>query len=594
MLLFVLTCKRKLSCLWKKIVIYRYGLGNSLSVLFLILNILIYNYGCQGLRNHINPVQLTHGYAPVFPHHYFHKPFLLNGSYDLDKSFFKKETDKLDNYFHSYIIQDILTTDFAPVAHVIWCDVGPFTFAHYLTILSTFKVISPSILNLHVIKEPDLDPDGYFQFLPDLERDLPPLVKKILRLQDACFGSKEEKIIAYMNILGATGGFAINGRTVISPSPALKRILSYEINIATQADGNSDLLFIGAHANILENMPTKESLTTFLQSHATKYYKCESVRVFSVVSQHLCSFVHEDIFPVFIFNGTSDFDHLARWIAYGSSKKLISQPADRIIVPNIVHYVWLGQRELDFFSYLSLLSSLHVLKADSVYIHGDYKPLGEHWELARRDPRVKFINRDFPVSVYGEPIKLYKSHASDYLRADVLLRYGGIYADWDVIFLQEIPLSVRLHKTTANVDWPETGAFPDVFNLGVLVSAPGAPFLRHFLESYRWYLDKHWSYNAIHIPYKVYEKQPQSLNVNRHLQILCAQNVCHAPWLHDYKQETADHLNTKKLNWNKDALAIHWTYPDPDEFKSKDSLIKSETITGEIGKFVLKKANIIS
>ncbi|XP_059166983.1 uncharacterized protein LOC131949209 isoform X2 [Physella acuta] len=578
---------RHLRCFWKFIEKNRYRISIAFSLLFAILNIITYSCGCQGVKSYLDPVQLTHGYVPVFPHHYFHKPSILNYSDSMSR------TEKIDIYLHNHVAQNILAEKITPVVHVIWCDKGPFTFTHFLSVLSAFKTISPSVLNLHLIKEPDLDPDGYFQFLPDLERDLPPLVKKKLENTDACYGDYQDKLLTYLNLLGTLGGVVIDGRTVISPSKAVKSMLKSKITVAVQANGSSQPLIVMAQSNVLKDIPSKYKLNSYLESQAADYLKCETVRLFSIASIHPCAYVDEDIFPIIIFNSSSDFDHLARWIAYGTSKKLVSMPAEKNIVPNIVHYVWLGERTLDFFSYLSLLSSLHVLNADAVYIHGNSKPLGNLWKEAQKNTRVKFVNRDFPDSVYGEPIKLYASHASDYLRADILLRYGGIYADWDVIFLQKLPTSLKRHNTTANVDWPETGAFPDVFNLGVLVAAPGAPYLRHFLESYRWYLDRHWSYNAIHMPYKVYEKQPHSLNINRHLQILCANDKCHAPWLKDYKTEEVDHLNSGQLNWHTDALAIHWTHPDPVEFKSKENLLQSTSITGEIGKFVLKKAKLI-
>ncbi|XP_013073333.2 uncharacterized protein LOC106060100 [Biomphalaria glabrata] len=582
--------KRKLSRLCRWIILYRYRLSISLSALLLISNIIIFDMSCEGLKNQLNPVHLAHGYAPIYPYHYYHQPDILNATKSILSKNWLKTPKKLNTYLQQNVFPNVLQSAYSPIVHVIWCDGGSFTFVNFLSVLSVYKVFTPTIVYLYLTKEPELDPDGYYQFLPDLERDLLPLVKVTLTGKDICGGDKEDKILAYLNLLNSHGGIAINGRTLLPPSKNLKHFLENKISIATN-EMDTEPLIISAERNVILDTLSKQSLSTFLQSSLTKYLKCGTI--LSMSPNHICAFMQEELFPVNIFNKTSYFDHLARWVAYGTSESRVSKSATQEIVPNIVHYVWLGKRKLDFFSFLSLQSSLHVLKADAVYIHGDVQPFGEHWDQVKLNTRVKFIHRDFPNAVYGEPIKLYASHASDYLRADILLRYGGIYVDWDVIFLQEMPLDIRLHNTTANVDWPETGAFPDVFNLGVLVSAPGAPYLQYFLESYRWYLDRHWSYNAIHMPYKVYEKQPQTLNVNRHLQILCALNKCHAPWMDGYKQETIDHLKSPDLHWQTDALAIHWTHPDPEEFSSKEMLLKSETITGEIGKNVLKKSGLI-
>ncbi|CAG5133710.1 unnamed protein product [Candidula unifasciata] len=571
---------------------HRFSISVASSILLGLLNILVYNIGCPNMKPLLDPVKLFHGFVPVFPSHFFHGPDLTNVSITLSRQTLE-QPQQLDLYLHSHILQSSLSSQTTPVVHIIWCDSGPFTFTHYLSVLASFKVISPSVLYLHLIRQPYIDPDGYFQFLPDLLRDLPPLIIRNLPSKYACYGNAEEKTVAYLSIVGSAGGIVINGRTVLAPSPALVNLLSKKISISVQKDDNTlEPLIVTAQAKVVQKVPTEDSLKSFLQSHDSKYYRCSSAGMFSLLDRDVCVYVQEDIFPVFVFNSSSQFHRLARWISYGTSGWLMSAPSDSVIVPNIVHYVWLGQNQLNFFAYLSVMSSLYVLGADTVYVHGDHKPLGDFWTELKQHPRVKFIHRDFPTSVFGEPIKRFASHASDYLRGDILLRYGGVYADWDVIFLQQLPHTMRLHQTTASVDWPETGAFPDVFNLGVLVSAPGAPFLRHFLESYRWYLDRDWSYNAIHIPYKVYEKQPRSLNVDRHLQILCALNTCHATWLPDYKQDSTDHLNPIQVNWQADALAIHWTHPDPVEFRSKQHLLSSDTVIAQIGKFVLNRVTL--
>lgn len=451
--------------------VHRYSVSVASSVLLGLLNIVVYRFGCQGMKHLLDPVKLYHGHVPVFPSHFFHGPD-LNNSITLSEQTLR-QPEQLDIYLHSHILHSSLPAETTPVVHVIWCDTGPFTFTHYLSVLAAFKVIRPSILYLHLIKEPDIDADGYFQFLPDLLRDLPPLISRSLSSKYACYGSAEEKTIDYMRILGSVGGIVITGRTVLAPSSSLIDLLNSKISVATLKDDNTlEPLVLMAQAKVLQNIPTGDSLKSFLQSHHTKYDHCSSVHMYSVISHDICVYVQEDIFPAFIFNGSSQFDKLARWIGYGSSALLLPAPSETVIVPNIVHYVWLGKNELNYFAYLSVMSSVYVLKADIVYVHGDQKPLGDHWKEVEQNPKVKFIHRDFPATVFGEPIKKFASHASDYLRGDILHRYGGVYADWDVIFLQELPRSLRLYNTTANVDWPETGAFPDVFNLGVLISAP--------------------------------------------------------------------------------------------------------------------------
>lgn len=566
------------------VIVNFYSLSFSASVCLFLVNILIFTYGCTPFHSKVFSLNLPHGYLPTFPNHFFLSSSHRNQSGDSHSS--------LDVYLSDNVVHDSLVQPLPPVVHLVFCHHGPFTFANYLSVVSAFKMFKPSVLYIHLKHEPEMDYHGYFQFLPDLIRDIPVLSKKQLEFPLACTGSIQEQQIAFFNIIGPNGGIVINGKTVLVPSKLFRGLLDHKLGIAFFHDVEL-LLITFAHPDVFKTIPSQREFNAFIRKNKPHQMKCQPASDFSFHKDHLCVFVSEDIFPVQIFKNEEDFAAVARWTGYGTSEILVSQPGDEEIVPNIIHYVWLGKRNFDFFAYLSLVSSLHVLGADAVYIHGE-EPLGELWAMIKRDSRVKVISRDFPNSVYGEPLVKFVSHASDYLRADVLLRYGGVYADWDVIFLQKLPSLVRRHNATACVDWPATGSFPDVFNLGVLVAAPGSPYLRFFLESYRWYLDNDWSYNAIHMPYKVYEKNPQTLNVDRHLQVLCAHDKCHAAWIPGYKGNQEDHLHCQNFNWHTDAVAIHWTHPDPAAFKDLKTLMTSVSVEADIAKFVLRKAKLIS
>lgn len=572
---------RLLAKMYSFFIKYYCQVGAVAAVLLAVLNMNMYHQSC---RNHVAP-SLPHGYAPLFPAHYFHQNSALTKNDLPDMSKLRTMGD-LDSYFNNNIVKNSLQFAVPPIIHIFWCEASYFTYTHYLSVLAAFKIIKPSILNLHVLALPHKDSDGYYQFLDDLKRDLPPLLIKQLQDRKLCDGNSRDKLKSILALIGEEGGIAIDASIVLVPSATISSKLL------------SEKLSIGQHH------ATKEPVVVFLQPQLYKglsqvdqlvslssLFDCSKSENFALNVKPVCVFLSHEIFPTMILEGKPlHLSSLLRWVGYGSAAELVPKMSNEEIVPNIVHYVWLGKRKLKFFAYLSVLSAVYVLKAEAVYVHGDYEPEGELWQQIKLEPQVKFIVRKFPTAVFGEPIVKFASHGSDYLRGDLLLRYGGVYADWDVIFLKEMPFDMKRYNTTANVDWPKTGAFPDVFNLGVLVAAPGAPFLRHFLESYRWYLDAHWSYNAIHIPYKVYEKVPSLLNVDRHLQILCARHKCHATWLKDYKSTSVDHLGTGAVDWTKDAMAIHWTYPDPPEFENMEALLQGTSAPAKIGQMVVKKA----
>jgi hypothetical protein len=97
--------------------------------------------------------------------------------------------------------------------------------------------------------------------------------------------------------------------------------------------------------------------------------------------------------------------------------------------------------------------------------------------------------------------------------------YGGVYFDSDVVFSSAIPDSVLCYPTVLSPDWPINGEWPTSFNTGVMMSQPRAPFVRHFLLSLRHFLDDDHAFNAVMMPYRVYERFPETAFIDYHLQV---------------------------------------------------------------------------
>lgn len=111
--------------------------------------------------------------------------------------------------------------------------------------------------------------------------------------------------------------------------------------------------------------------------------------------------------------------------------------ADLKSVPNIVHYIWFGCRELRTHHYLSLLSALQIQEPDYIFFHTDCPPTGPLWNDFQQaaDEKLKVIKRSPPQHIWGLPLKTIE-HKSDVARLQILLQVGGIYADDDLIFLK--------------------------------------------------------------------------------------------------------------------------------------------------------------
>lgn len=530
-------------------------------------NIMFYTRGCHHTTMFFNPNRpdsFRHGHPPKIPDHFFTEPEFGQAA--------------LGRAVH------LLDAPVAPIVHFIWCSSGYFEFQHYLSVLNAFKFLRPTSIHFHYAGLlPQLDADGYYQFFMDLKRDMPNLIMESVSSR-ACSDDLNTKLNFVMQLLNNDGGIFIGDGIVLAESLPDFRKRSFSIAV----NGNSlDVLMM--EQGFLDTRTSRPDARQLLTEHEDSKFTCKP-HVSYRQGDSPCVFVSTQVFPVDIWELSSDFGRLARWAAYGKSDILKLNPSNVTVIPNIVHYVWLGDRTLSYFGYLSLLSALYVLNAETVYIHGDKEPNGPYWEKMKNHKRVAFVSRDFPGGVFAEPIIKFASHASDFWRGDLLIRYGGVYMDWDVLWVNSIPEELRRYDAVACPDFPKTGAFPDVFNMGVLLAAQGSRYLQYFLESYHNYLDNNWSYNAIHMPYKVYEKHPDLLQVDRHLQVICAKGMCHPTWNPNFKDYSVSHLNSAAFDWKRETLAMHWTYPDPKEFADEESLTESVTMFASIAKYVLRKA----
>lgn len=100
-----------------------------------------------------------------------------------------------------------------------------------------------------------------------------------------------------------------------------------------------------------------------------------------------------------------------------------SYNAVKFQVPNIVHYVWLGDDlSFTFIHYLSFLSVHRFINPSKILVHGNKGPLGYWWERTKKEVSNIYVVRvSMPkTALNGQPFK-YIAHASDFIRALILL-----------------------------------------------------------------------------------------------------------------------------------------------------------------------------
>ena len=95
-----------------------------------------------------------------------------------------------------------------------------------------------------------------------------------------------------------------------------------------------------------------------------------------------------------------------------------------IKVPNIVHYVSLGNWKFTFLNYLSFKSVHRFIKPRLILIHGDSLPHGDWWEkILNEVPNIYFARRDRPIRIQGVRVP-WIEHSSDIVRLQTI--YGKL------------------------------------------------------------------------------------------------------------------------------------------------------------------------
>ncbi|XP_059172394.1 uncharacterized protein LOC131953288 [Physella acuta] len=157
------------------------------------------------------------------------------------------------------------------------------------------------------------------------------------------------------------------------------------------------------------------------------------------------------------------------------------------------------------------------------------------------------------------------AHKTDVLRVLILYKFGGIYNDNDVIWINPISEDLLRYPTVACLELSRVGDWPRVVSNGIVISKPKAPFLIHVLESYWYFRDDIWALNSVLMYYKILERYPDTIHIDKKLQIECGnENLysCHPVWIEDSE-------NKHQPYTIQDATAAHFTHLGyPSIFKS--------------------------
>lgn len=164
------------------------------------------------------------------------------------------------------------------------------------------------------------------------------------------------------------------------------------------------------------------------------------------------------------------------------------------IVPNVIHFLRLKQRNFSFVDAVCVLSAFKNHRPDKIMFHTNVDDfLGPYWEKVKNTPGIVYEIRNvtIPAKIFGQKFSkvFHIWHASDVTRIRILMEHGGIFLDNDIYVVQNLN---KFRKFEMAIGWDDD----QCIGTQVLIANKNARFLGLWLKSYREYYADRWYYNA--------------------------------------------------------------------------------------------------
>ncbi len=173
--------------------------------------------------------------------------------------------------------------------------------------------------------------------------------------------------------------------------------------------------------------------------------------------------------------------------------------------------------------YLCIESCYQVNQPEQITFYYHHEPYGPYWELAKQrvtPVHIDSVRRISPLR-YGlknrAGWKYRYAHQTDFLRLELLLENGGVYADIDTLFVQPFPDALWkkpfvLGREGDIID-QETGQKHQSLCNALIMSKPGAAFGRLWFEQMGSSFSGSWSAHSTLLPYELSCVHPSLIHI---------------------------------------------------------------------------------
>ena len=170
------------------------------------------------------------------------------------------------------------------------------------------------------------------------------------------------------------------------------------------------------------------------------------------------------------------------------------------------------QTEEFLFCYYMSVYSAYIINNPNIYFYYHFEPYGEWWEKLKQIPNIKFIKVNIPTHIGKKTIKKV-AHKADWLRMNLLYKYGGIYLDIDTICVKPWENLLLNHDVVLGEE--DNNNVPTICN-AIMYSKPKSAFFNKWLNLYeKYFVSDGWGEASLQLPHILSEKFPDLLNLQK-------------------------------------------------------------------------------
>ena len=257
-------------------------------------------------------------------------------------------------------------------------------------------------------------------------------------------------------------------------------------------------------------------------------------------------------------------------------------------IPRIFHFVFGLRPQTEPFHlmhYLCIASCLGINKPDAVMFHYQHMPWGPWWALIAPFLQLRKIEPDDFISSfsYSDPkIGQYRyAHLSDIARLELLIKFGGIYADIDTLFINALPERLFEHEFVMGrekIDWKAAAAKAAGGSLcnAFMMGTPDSDFAKLLLARTYESFDGTWSAHSTFLPYQLSREHPDWIHVEPEPSF----------FYYDWTKEGIRGIFEQPLTNLDEAYSIHlWSHMWWERQRTDTSYFHADRLTPEYVRF---------